>query len=432
MKKNVTIIFSANAFTLLSGVITSLLSAWALGPQGRGDLAVVVLWPNVVALLAGMGLPQAHRYYMARQPDALSTLFSNALLFVLIVGTLALVLAERTVPHLVGQRGPEVMWLVRIYLINIPLALLYDLMLGLLEGARRFRWAALSRVLFFGIQSVVYPALWWSGHLTVKAATFTMIAAQMANTLTALAGVLHALRPQWKPGWSEWKMALDYGIRYHPGVVTAFTTLRLDQLMLGGMASSAAIGLYYVSVKLSEITTVLASSVADVLMPEVAARDQVEESVQLLTRSLRQTLYIYLLVLLPLWFGAPLILRVAYGADFLAATGTLRLLLVASLIWSLGAIIISGLNGLGYPGLSTLARLASAVVTVFALLYWLPRKGIAGAALASLLGYSVMMLVALYWLIRKQRISVRDCLILRRGDLPFSRLLSSLRLRFNP
>ena len=90
MKKNVTIIFFANAFTLLSGVLTSLLTAWALGPQGRGDLAVIVLWPNVVALLVGMGLPQAHRYYLARQPEMLSMLFSNSLLFALVFGVVAM------------------------------------------------------------------------------------------------------------------------------------------------------------------------------------------------------------------------------------------------------------------------------------------------------------------------------------------------------
>ena len=41
----------------------------------------------------------------------------------------------------------------RIYLLNIPLALLYDLMAGFLEGAREFKYAALARVIFFGIQS---------------------------------------------------------------------------------------------------------------------------------------------------------------------------------------------------------------------------------------------------------------------------------------
>ncbi len=431
MKRNLRIIFFANAFTLLSGVVTSLLTAWALGPEGRGDLAVIVLWPNVVALLVGLGLPQAHRYYLARQPESHSMFFSNALVFALVVGLTAFVLAELIVPHLVGVRSPEVMWLVRIYLINIPLALLYDLMIGCLEGERHFGWVAAARGIFFGVQSVAYLALWSGGHLTVRNAAFTMIAAQVINSLTAFTGVCYALRPKWQPGWAEWKLALAYGIRYHPGVVTAFTTLRLDQLLLGGMASSPAIGLYFIAVRLSEMTTVLASSVADVLMPEVAACRRVEESVQLLTRSLRQTIYTYLLVLIPLWLGAPVILRVAYGEEFLAATWTLRLLLIASLIWSAGAIVISGLNGLGYPGLSTIARLASAVVTVLALLYWLPTRGIVGAALASLLGYSVMLIVALYWLVRKQKVSLSDCFIPRRNDIPITRLLTNLRFRFN-
>lgn len=431
MKKNITIIFFANAFTLLSGVVTSLLTAWALGPEGRGDLAVVVLWPNVVALLVGMGLPQAHRYYQARQPELLSRLFSNALLFAAVMGAFAYGAAELIVPRLVGIRSPQVMWLVGIYLLNIPLALLYDLMVGFLEGAREFRYAALARVIFFGIQSVLYVTLWLTNHLTVKNAAVTMIAAQIVNTLTALIGVIYVLRPRWQPNWAAWWMALNYGIRYHPGVVTAFTTLRLDQLMLGGMASSIEIGLYFIAVRLSEITTVLASSVADVLMPEVAASKQVEESVQLLTRSLRQTIYVYLLVLIPLLLGAPVILRIAYGPDFLAATGTLRLLLIASLIWSAGAIVISGLNGLGYPGLSTLARLASAIVTVFALLYWLPKYGIVGAAFSSLLGYGVMLVVALFWLIRKQHLSLWECLRPQREDLPLTRLLANFGLHFN-
>ncbi len=431
MKKNITIIFFANAFTLLSGVITSLLTAWALGPQGRGELAVIVLWPNVVALLAGMGLPQAHRYYQARRPESFSMLFSNALLFAAVMGVIAYGTAELIVPRLVGVRSPEVMWLVRIYLLNIPLALLYDLMVGFLEGAREFKCAAAARVIFFSVQSLLYLTLWLTNQLTVKNAAFTMIAAQIVNALTAVIGVIYVLRPRWQPSWTEWKMALGYGIRYHPGVVTAFTTLRLDQLMLGGMASSIEIGLYFIAVRLSEIMTVLASSVADVLMPEVAASKQIEESVQLLTRSLRQTIYVYLLVLLPLLLGAPLLLRIAYGSDFLAATGTLRLLLVASLIWSAGAIVISGLNGLGYPGLSTLARLASAIVTVVALLYWLPKYGIIGAAFSSLLGYGVMLIVALFWLIRKQEISLWECLRPQREDLPLNRLLANFGPRFN-
>src|ERR1035437_6649231 len=126
MKKNFTIIFFANFFALLSGVVTSLLTAWALGPEGRGDLAVVVLYPNVVALAVCLGMPQAMRFYSASEPESVSSLFSNAVLFALAAGVIAYGVAELIVPSLVGVRSDAVMWLVKIYLINIPFALLYD------------------------------------------------------------------------------------------------------------------------------------------------------------------------------------------------------------------------------------------------------------------------------------------------------------------
>ena len=196
--------------------------------------------------------------------------------------------AELIVPSLIGARSETVIWLVRIYLINIPLALLYDLMAGMLEGSRQFKWVALARIIFFGIQSIAYFFLWTTGYLTIYTAALTMIVAQAANTLTAVASVRRVLRPRWQPNLSVWKNTIAFGLKYHVGVVTSFTTLRLDQLMLGGMATSVEIGLYVVAVRLSEITTVLASSVAEVLMPEVAASKNAEQSVQLLTRSLRQ------------------------------------------------------------------------------------------------------------------------------------------------
>ena len=430
MKKNISIIFLANFFTLLSGVITSLLTAWALGPEGRGELAVIVLYPNVVALIVGLGLPQANRFCLAREPEEISPLFSNAVIFAVAMGILAYGSAELVVPSLVGVRSEAVMWLVKIYLVNIPFALLYDLMAGMLEGSRQFKWAALSRIIFFGIQSIAYFILWMTGHLTIYTAAFTMIVAQLANTLTAVVVVLYVLRPRWKPSLTAWKKAMGYGLKYHVGVVTSFTTLRLDQLLLGAMATSVEIGLYIVAVRLSEITTVLASSMAEVLMPEVAASKQSERSVQLLTRSLRQMIYVYLLIIPPLLLGAPLILEFAFGVEFVAAGGTLRLLLAASMIWSVGAIIISGLNGFGYPGLSTISRLSSAVVTVLALLYWLPRYGIFGAALSSLLGYSVMLAVAIFWLVRKKNIRLGELFRPRPDDIPIKKLMSIFKSRF--
>jgi O-antigen/teichoic acid export membrane protein len=415
--RNARLIIIADVAILLSNIVSSLIGARALGPAGRGDLLVIVLWPPVMAMLAGLGLPTAYRYWMAKEPHRVSYLFSNAVVYTIVVGVLSVLVADLIVPRLVGQRSPQVMMLLRIYQVNIPAALFLDLMRGLLEGTRRFGWAGAARMIFFGVQATGFAALWSVGHLTVTTAMITMISAQAASMLLALIAVWHQLRPSWQPSWVEFKNSLGYAVRDYPGGVADFTTLRLDQLVLAGMASNVAIGLYVVAVRLSEMTTLAADAIAAALMPEVAASKAENKAELLWARSFRLAIYMHTVLLVPLWLGAPLILRILFGEKFVPATAALRWLLVAATVWSLGSIVISGLRGFGYPGLSTLARFSAAAVTTVALVILLPRLGITGAAIASLIGYSVMLVIALFAFTKKRHLRLWSCLRPRWRDL---------------
>ncbi len=431
LKRNIQLVFSTNVLMLCSGVVTSLLSARALGPAGRGDLMVVLMWPAIFSMVAQIGLPQAYRFCSAKRPQCVSALFSNALIFTIIMGLLMLAFAEWVIPHLIGERSPEVLRLSRIYLLTIPILMLTDLTRGLLEGARRFTWVGALRLILFGVQLASYIVLWLVGKLTVASATYTMIASLFASLLLSLFAVWHQLRPAWGPRLSELQVTLRYGIRDYPGVLTEFVNWRMDLMMLVGMASSTAVGLYVVALRLADITSILASSVGDALMPEVAASKEPDEATRVVTRSLRLTLVAHLLTLVPLWIAAPYVLRFAYGRDFVPVTNVLRMLMFASVAWSAGAILISGLNGLGHPGLSAFARIISALAMAGMLLSWLPRWGIQGAALASIIGYSVMFLVALFWFMRLRKISLWSCLRPRWDDLPTSLLPAGLGARLS-
>jgi O-antigen/teichoic acid export membrane protein len=430
LKHNIKLVFSTNALMLCSGVITSLLSAWALGPEGRGDLMIVLAWPSVFAMVMSIGLPQAYRFWAARRPEAVSHLFSNALLYSLVIGLLALALGELFIPRLVGQRSPEVMRLVRIYALIIPMGMVTDLMRGLLEGMRRFAWVGAVRLILFGVQSGGYVGLWFSGKLSVASATYTMLAAIAASMILSLVAVWRELAPSWNPRLSEFRSTLRYGVRDYPGILTEFANWRMDSLMLVGIASSTSVGLYSVALRLADITSTLAGSVGDALLPEVAATKDAGEATRAVTRSLRLTLCAHLLILIPLWIAAPYILRFAYGAGFVEVTNVLRLLMFASVVWSAGAIVISGLNGLGHPGLSAIARIAAALVMVVALLTLLPSRGIQGAALSSILGYSVMFVVALFLFLRQQKTSLWECLRPRLDDIPPVFMPAGLRSEF--
>jgi O-antigen/teichoic acid export membrane protein len=429
LKRNIKLVFSTNALMLCSGVVTSLLSAWALGPTGRGDLMVVLMWPAIFSMVAQIGLPQAYRFWIAKRPECVSALFSNAMIFTSVMGLLTLGLAELLIPHLIGDRSPEVLRLTRVYLLVIPGLMLTDLTRGLLEGGRRFTLVGASRLILFGVQLASYILLWFSGRLTVASACYTMVASIAASLVVTFAAVWVELQPKWNPSLTELGTTLRYGIRDYPGILTEFVNWRLDLMMLVGMASSSALGLYVVALRLADITSTLAGSVGDALLPEVAASQKADEATRVVTRSLRLTLCAHLLILVPLWIAAPYILRFAYGQSFVEVTNVLRLLMFASVVWSAGAIVISGLNGLGHPGLSAIARIAAAVVMVVALLTLLPRRGIQGAALSSIAGYSVMFLVALFWLLRRSQLTLWECLRPRWSDVPMSFTPAGIRVQ---
>ncbi|HEX5702335.1 MAG TPA: oligosaccharide flippase family protein [Pyrinomonadaceae bacterium] len=414
--KNTRLILIADALSILFSVVSSLVGARALGPAGRGDLLIVVLWPPFIAMFAAVGMPTAYRYWIAKEPERASALFSNAVIYTALVGTVCIGIADLVIPYLVGERTPEVMTLLRIYQINIPAALFLDLMRGMLEGTRRFGWAGAARAIFFGVQAFGFAVLWFAGHLTVTTAMISMITAQTVAMGVASVGVWRQFRPRWEPSWPDFKRTMNYGARDYMGNLADFTTLRLDQLMLGAMASNVAIGLYVMAVRLSEVTNLAGGAIASALMPEVAAASTQEAAEALWATSLRMSVYIQTLVLIPLWMGAPYALKFLFGEEFVPATSALRWLLLAAAVWSWGSVVISGLRGFGYPGLSTTARFLAAVVTAVLLLILLPRLGITGAAIASFVGYTVMFVVALISFMKKRRLKFWASLRPQRQD----------------
>ena len=411
------------AITLFS-VVTSLIGARALGPAGRGDLLLITLWPIVIAMMIEVGLPNAYRYWMAKDPARVSALFTNAIIYTLVLGAISFALGDILIPRLIGQRTDEVMFLVRVYMINIPGVVLLSLMRGLLEGTRRFGWSGAARFTFFVVQATGFAILWFAGHMTVATATLTMMAAQTVAMTLAIAAVLRELKPRWQPSWREFKTSMSYGLRDYAGVLADYTTLRVDQLMLGATAANAAVGLYVVAVRLSEMTTFVAGAAADALMPEVARSGKDDEPEALLARMLRLTMYLNLIVLVPLWLLAPTMLRILFGPSFVEATSAFRWLLVAAIAWSASSIVIRGLQGFGYPGLTTIARFFSAGVSVVALIILLPRMGITGAAISSLIGYTVLFGVSLVALIQRRRLTFWHYVRPRRHDIPMAQLRS--------
>ena len=59
---------SAKLLVVLLNAGTGILTARALHPQGRGELAAILLWPQLLAGTLTLGLPSAVTYHLRLQP----------------------------------------------------------------------------------------------------------------------------------------------------------------------------------------------------------------------------------------------------------------------------------------------------------------------------------------------------------------------------
>ncbi len=120
-------------------ILTGTLVARMLGPDGRGYLAALILWPWVITLFGNLGIPSALTYSIAREPSASRTLARWGLGFalpqaLLLIGLQALwlLLILHGDPAPVRAAG----WLT---LGLVPALLAQQYGLGLLQGHLRLR-----------------------------------------------------------------------------------------------------------------------------------------------------------------------------------------------------------------------------------------------------------------------------------------------------
>ncbi len=427
MKRSVKLVFSTNVLFLAFSVATSLLSAWALGAEGRGELVIVTMWLFVFTLFGTLGLPYAHRYFTAKNPELSSEIFTNTVLYTLFASLFIIAIGWLLIPLLISEQKPEIIWLTQLFLVNVPIILLNEMLRGQLEGGKLFGWLGIARVAFIATQAIGYLVYYAFHSLTLSHALIIIIIGQILCAILMFCGVWFNLRPKFRLNLKVFGKEIHYGLRSYFGLVTEFAVWRLDQIMLTALATSTVVGLYAVAVAIAEISATLASSISDSLMPEVAASNDPKQALLLLARSLRLTFYAQIFALIPFWIVAPYVLQYVFGEEFVAATMALRLLFVASIIWSAGLILISGLNGFGNPGLSTVARISSAVTTVILLIWLLPSLGMMGAAVSSLLGYGVMLIIALICILKTQKIGLWQFLRPRRDDISFDQIKSAFK-----
>lgn len=400
-----------------------LILARALGPTGRGTIAFITVTALVVARIAGLGVAEATAVFAARQPDRRPALLSNLVVFMLASAAVAGLMACGALIAAQGERpagvgAPEL----AILAVATIASALSEGAAGFLLGCSRLR----SLALITATVSWIYPALLAMialvGELTVKRAALAWLAGESWRAYLLLRRSSLGVAPS-RPDLTLLRSAVSFGLRAWVGTLSRFLNFRVDQILMGFLASEAALGIYAVAVNASEALLYLPAATAAALVPVVAGGDpgrRVDQTV----RAFRSAALMTAAAIVVAAFLGPVLLPLLFGNAFRPSVGPFLWLLPGAIGFAATAVFSSGLMASSAPGRSSLGPLASLGVGVALDLVLIPRFGPSGAAAAASAAFLAGGATALIAYSRRSAFPWRDLVVPRRGDLDVLRALA--------
>lgn len=382
-----------NIALALLGMLTGIIAARLLGPQGRGELAAIQLWPSFIASIAMLGLPEALVYYSAREPKRAGQYLGTAMAIALASSCMAMMIGYFTLPILLSAQGDKLVQAARWYLFLIPVFALVGLPYHPLRGLGLFAvWNSLRIapgliwLLVLGLAWVLnlaHPTTLAFMYLTGLALLFFPVSYQVVSTVP---------RP-YRPALHQCSALLSFGLPSVAATLPQLLNMRLDQMLMAALLPVESLGLYVVAVAWGGATQPLLIAIGTVLFPKVASQSNLKQQLNAFTQGIRVGVLSASALAGVLFTLTSWALPFLFGHRFTAAVPTCLVLVIAGAIAGINSIMQEGLRGLGWPISVMWAELGGLVVTGIALVCLLRPLGILGAGFASLLGRSAVMIL---------------------------------------
>jgi O-antigen/teichoic acid export membrane protein len=400
-----------------------LMLARALGPTGRGTIAFITVSALVLARVAGLGVGEATAVLAAKRADRRAALLANLVLFMFVSALIAAALACSILLSAEGER-PAGIGSAELAILGAAtlVSALVEAGASFLLGCGRLRRLALITATASWIYPVLLAGIWLAGGLTVARAALAWVVGESIRALLLLRSSLRGVGVA-RPSLQLLRGAMSFGLRAWAGTLSRFLNFRIDQILMGFLASEAALGIYAVAVNASEALLYLPAATATALLP-VAARAGAAERGDQIVRAFRSAAIVTAGAMVVAAAIGPLLLPLLFGDAFRPSVEPFLLLLPGAVGFAAIAVFSSGLMASSSPGLSSLGPVVSLVVGVALDLVLIPRFDANGAAAAASAAFLAGGVAALAAYRRRHPFGWRELVHPRRGDLDVLRALA--------
>lgn len=352
----------------------------------RGSVAFITVTALVIAAVSRLGIDDATTVFAAQRHAQRPVLLTN-MLAVAVIGSFVFGSAVCSVLLFVPGIRPAGVGAVQlaILLVGSVTASLQSGALAFLLGCGRIRTQAFIGPVFPWLYASLIALAWTIFGLSVTGAVLAWTGSQIFTAVLSIAATL-PIAGLGSPNWRLLRTTVRFGIRVWAREIAVFVNARIDQVIMGLIASEASLGIYAVAVNAGETSLYIPGAVAIALIPIIASTAE-DKRLDLTLRVARAMFLIGLASIAVGALGGSPLIPIVFGHRYDASIVPLLWLLPGALGFSAIAVFGSALVASGSPGRSSLGPAAALVVGIALDLALIPPYGADGAAAAATVAF---------------------------------------------
>lgn len=167
---------------------------------------------------------------------------------------------------------------------------------------------------------------------------------------------------------------------------------QVDTLLVGFFLNPAAVSFYVVGKQILTFIKTPLSALGFTLSPTFGAKKaegNIEQASRIYETSLIKSLLLYIPAAVGLYFIAEPLIRLLFGAEYLGAAPVLKVLTLYGVLLAVAQITSNSLDYLGRARARSIAKGATAILNVILNIILIPKMGVIGAAIATVITFGV-------------------------------------------
>ncbi|MGE3549334.1 MAG: flippase [Geobacter sp.] len=372
------------------GLVVGVWIARYLGPEGYGSLSFAGSYVMLFSALALFGLESLVVRELVTHAEHRATILGTTFLIRLASGALAYLLAVVTI--LVLRPGDSLALLLVILLGSSLLFQASEVIDLWFQSRVASRYTVMVRVVAFLLSSAAKLACVLAGASLTAIAIATAVEALLVACGLVFVYLRKAERlSSWRWDGVRFRSLVRSAIPMVLSGVVLMIYLRIDQVMLGALASEAEVGFYAAAVRISEVWYFVPAAIVSSLFPrivELRATDQTQFEQQL-QRLYNLLAFLGYAVALPVTLLAPWLVQLLFGSAYQPSAPLLAVLIWAGLFANLTVARNAHFIALDWGRAQLWTASAGAIANILLNLLLIPHYGAMGAAVATCLSYWV-------------------------------------------